>query len=370
VAKKSPSTPSTTPGAVDRDAARADAIKYLLKKTPSAFRPEDEPLQLEGISTGSIAVDYIIGNNGLPRSKVSEIFGLPSSGKSTLAATACAKAQRIGLYPVYLDVERGLDKVYATRIGFDVEAAMKGEKGLYVTPESFEDMLIIVAQLAKDGLADLIFVDSVPSLVTRASLEGDITSLGAIGESARMFSSSLPKLTKMIDRPGHKTALVFVNQMRAKISTGWQPMGAQTGPKAMGGYALEHYSSLRIELRQIKKDAKTVEQPSLTKHDEVDKIPVASLHTALAFKNKVNVPYQRINFYIRYNAGTNEWGIDNLQTIIDIALTKNLIETKGGGNYLYNAGSEQMQVRGESALYEWFRARPDVINDVRAKLGV
>lgn len=300
---------------------------------------------------------------------VANRFVVHNSGKSTLAATACAKAQKQGLYPVYVDVERGLDAVYATKIGFNVAAARRGENGLYVTPESFEDMLIIVSELAKDGLADLIFVDSVPSLVTRASLEGDITALGQIGESARMFSASLPKLTKIIDKPGHRTCLVFVNQMRARISTGWQPHGAPTGPKAMGGYALEHYSSLRLELRQINKNAKVVERPSITNPKDTVKTPVASLHTALAFKNKVSTPYRQINFYIRYNPETDEWGIDNLQTIIEIGLTKKVIEAKGGGNYLYN-GSESMQVRGEDLMYQWLAARPAVIAEIRDKLGV
>lgn len=314
-------------------------------------------------------MDYITGNGGFPRSKVSEIFGVPSSGKSTLAAMACAKAQKMGLYPVYVDVERGLDGAWASKLGFDVPAAKRGERGLYVTPETFEDTLVVIETMATEGLADLIVVDSVAALVPKDTFEKSIVDIGQLGLSARLFAASLPKLTKIIDRPGHKTALVFVNQMRANIQTGYNA-GPRPETKPGGGWALAHYSSLRVELKQINKSAKTVEVPSIVDPTKKDKVPVASLHTAMTYKNKVSLPYRRIEFYIRYDEHQQVWGIDNLQTILDIATAKGLIEHKGGGNYLYNGSTEVVQTRGEPALYDWFKTHPDEVGLLRTKLGL
>lgn len=314
-----------------------------------------------------------MGNGGFPRSKVAEIFGDYSSGKSTLAAMACAKAQAQGLYPVYVDVERGLDRKFAENIGFDVGAALAGRKGLYTTPETFEDMLIIVEKMVTDGAADLVIVDSVPALVPKQFMEAEsIADAQQLGLQAKLFAASLPKLTKIIDRPGHKTSLVFVNQIRANIQTGWMPPGAASAmakTKTAGGYALGFYSSLRVELKQIKKIAKFLERPSPTDATKMEKIPVASLHSAMTFKNKVAPPYRSIEFYIRYDYENNVFGIDNLQTILDIGVAKGQIEAKGGGNFLYN-GVEQMSVRGEAQLYDWFLTHEAARTELRQRLGV
>lgn len=352
-----------------RDTARNEALKHLIKAMPGAFRDETESPDLVGVSTGSLAVDYIVGNGGFPRSKLSEIFGAPSSGKSTLAAMACAKAQAAGLYPVYVDIERGLDRKFAQKLGFDVPAALTGQRGLYVTPDTFEEMLLVVEAMATDGLADLIIIDSVQALVPEdAFKKKKITDMGAIGASARLFSASLPKLTKIIDRPGNKTALVFVNQIRANISTGFSPHGAPP-TKSGGGWALAHYSSLRIELKQTNKKAKVIERMRVTDKKEVDEIPVASLHMATTIKNKVSLPYRQIQFYIRYDEENNQWGIDNLQTVLSIGEAQNLINRGGGGIFSYTGG-EEMKVKGESLMYQWFVERPHEIAAIRTKLGV
>ncbi len=356
--------------------ARSEALSFLNKKVPGAFRQPEDLGALTGISTGSVAVDYITGGIGFPRSKISEVFGAPSSGKSTLMATACAKAQALGLYPVYIDVERGLDRIYCERIGFDVGAALTGERGLYVRPDSFEEALLIVETMITKGRADLVIVDSVEGLVPEQFLKGSIADLGQMGVQARIFAQALPRLVPMIDRPDHKAAVVFVNQLRANIETGWKPPGSNTPQtKAGGGWALHHFSSLRLELKQTKKDAKFVERPSLVGAKDPEKIATASRHSAMTFKNKVSgsgdlskgSPYRRIEFYIRFDPDKDLWGIDNLQTLLDIAETQGLIDTKGGGYFLYN-GLEDMKVQGEDALYEWFSARPAVLAELRSRL--
>lgn len=340
---------------------------------PTAFRDPDEPARLPTISTGSIAIDHIVGG-GFPKGKISEVFGVPSSGKSTLCAMACAKAQRLGLYPVYVDAERGLDRVFAEKIGFDVGGALRGENGLYVVPETFEDTLEVVQTVVDKELSDLILVDSVAALVPESHYTSAITDMQAMGLQARLFATVLPKLTKMIDRRGKKKpALVFVNQVRANIQVGWQPPGAAAaaGPtKAGGGWALAHFSALRVELKQRSKIAKSVEVPSQTEPGAQVKVPVSSLHSGMAWKCKVAAPYQNIEFYIRFDPFLDRWGIDNLQTIIDIATVKGHIDARGGGQFLYKGVDPPVTVRGEDALYGYFAKNQDELQKLRDKLGV
>jgi len=321
----------------------------------------------ERISTGSIAVDHITGG-GFPRSKIAELFGAPGSGKSTLAASCCAKAQMKGLYPVYIDLENGLDRPYAERIGFDVGAAMRGEKGLYLKPKTFEETLQAVQMMVLDAKADIIFIDSVAGLVPEASFNQNLSDLGQLGQQARLMAAMLPKLSHILRE--QQTSLVFVNQIRANIDTSYTPNpAARPQTKSQGGYALYHWSSLRLELKQKTKVAKFVERPSLTDASQKDKVPIASLHTAMSFKNKVFEPYRSVEFYIRYDRDADIWGIDNLQTLIDLALQKNVIETRGGGYFLYK-GVEEMNVRGEGAVYAWLTTHPEAIQEIRTVLQV
>ncbi|CAN5679154.1 recombinase RecA [soil metagenome] len=358
-ARKTPSTSDPIADGRDYLSDRLAALKKLNKLTPGAFVDPKEVV--ERVSTGSLAVDHITGG-GFARARFNELFGSPGSGKSTLAAMACAKAQAQGLYPVYIDIENGLDRQYAERMGFDVGAALNGERGLYLKPRTFEETLTVIYTMVTEGSADIVFVDSVAGLVPESAFSADITELGAIGQQARMMSAALPKLVHVLR--DHKTALVFVNQVRANIDTSWTPNpGARAQTKSQGGWALFHWSSLRLELVQLKKVAKFIEQPSITDPSKKDKIPTASLHSAMTFKNKVYPPYRKIEFYIRYDEAQDIWGVDNLQTLLDIASSKQQITTKPGGYYLYK-GAEDMNVRGEDAMYEWFSTHPDAIAEL------
>lgn len=347
-------------------------LEKLQKDIPSAFREPDEPAELELVSTGSVAVDYIVGG-GFPKGKISEVFGVPSSGKSTLMAMACARAQREGLYPVYIDAERGLDRRFAEKMGFDIGASLKGEKGLYITPETFEDTLVAVESVVEAEVSDLILVDSVAALVPEDHYKSAISETQAMGLQARIFAGALPKLTKKIDQPGkRKPALVFVNQVRANIQIGWQPPGAAAaaGPtKAGGGWALAHFSSLRVELKQRSKVAKNVEVPSLTDPSKKDKIPVASLHSAVAWKCKVAAPYRNIDFYIRFDEYLDRWGVDNLQTALDMAIVQGKIERKGTG-FLYNGVEGEKTFRSEDALYGYFVSNQVAFDKLREDTGI
>jgi recombination protein RecA len=343
--------------------SRADAFKYLKKLMPNAIPVTGElPAPVEFISTGSLVVDYVAGG-GFPRGKVSEVFGVEASGKTTLCISACAAAQSAGFYPVYVDVERGLDPAFSQKIGFDF---LDPDRGYYLKPDTFEEVLEIIETMATTGKADIIVIDSIPAMTPKAAFEGKISEIGQLGQVGRLFSSSLPRLTKTIEKT--RTAVVFTNQLRANIVTDWTGRSAPK-EKTAGGYALRYYSSLRLELKQTKKSAKTVQRPTLTDASKMQDVSVASRHSVLAFKNKVAIPYRTLEFYIRYDPDHDLWGIDDLQAVIDIATGKEIIETKGGGNYTYN-GPEVMKVRGEEAMYEWFVQRPAVVAELRKTLGL
>lgn len=348
--------------------SRTEAFKYLKKIMPGAIPvPGQAPPPIEFISAGSIAVDYVTGG-GFPRGKISEVFGIESSGKTTLCMTACAQAQVAGCYPVYVDIERGLDPDFASKIGFDF---LDQDRGYYLKPDTFEEVLEIIETMATEGTADLIVIDSIPAMVPESAFKEKIGELGQLGQVGRLFSVSLPRLTKIIEKT--RTAVVFTNQLRANITT--DPWAARFAPKekTAGGYALRFFSSLRLELRQLKKNAKVIEQASLTDSSKKEELPVASRHSVLAFKNKVSTPYRSIEFFIRYDPVHDLWGIDDLQTIIDIAMVKDMIEAKGGGIFVYTPetdGANPLKFKGEAAVYDWFAADAARSEALRKRLGV
>jgi recombination protein RecA len=345
--------------------SRLEAQKYLKRMMPHAVPvPGEAPPPIEFISSGSLAVNYVCGG-GFPRGKLSEVFGVESSGKTTLCLSACAGAQKAGIYPVYVDIERGLDPQFAEKIGFDF---MDPEKGWYLKPDTFEEVLEIIETMSGEGRADLIVVDSIPAMVPKAALEGSISEIGQIGQVGRLFSSSLPRITKTIEKT--KTALVFTNQLRANIQMDpWAARG-QPKEKTAGGYALRYFSSLRIELKQISKHAKTREGESYT-DGEKTKVPVASRHSAMAFKNKVSVPYRSVEFFIRYDPVLSRWGIDDLQALLDIGVAKEIIDAKGGGYFVYTEPDGTVQkVKGEQPLYDWFAADPARVTGLKDRLAL
>jgi len=338
--------------------ALADALKVLNKEMKEALEYD---IKLEGITTGSIAVDYIAGNGGFPRRRCSEVFGWESSGKTTLCVSACANAQRRGLTAAYLDMEKALDLSWAEKIGFNFKDETKG---LYLSPNSFEQGMIAVNELALAG-TDLIVVDSVPALVPESELKGDIDAGIAIGLKSRMMAQFLSRITKVISE--HNNALVLINQMRAKINTSpgsrWEPT-----EQSAGGSALKFFTSLRIDMTQVKKQM-TKEMDPFT-NTEID-VPISSLHRAQAFKNKVATPYRKCQFFIKYGQN-GVFGIDNLQTIIDLAKYKGVIKQAGGGNYSYTGAAHNFALRGTDELYLHLSS-PDAAElrkEIRSSIGL
>jgi recombination protein RecA len=315
---------------------------------------------MEAVSTGSIAVDDITGIRGFPRGRLSEVFGWEGSGKTILCMSACAWVQRQGGTAIYIDVEQGLDLALAKKVGFNVE---DDKTGIYLTPNTFEDTVKIVSELSKSDEADIIVVDSVAAMVPEKEMEGNVEETGEIGARARLLATTLPRLTKTLKR----SALVFVNQMRANIETGW---GVKFAPKerSAGGSALRHYASLRLNLKQIKQGVTTAKMTDRYTGREIEQ-KTSSLHEAEAFKNKCAVPYRRAAFYIRYDPVRDLWGIDNLQTICDMAVNDGVVQKKGS-YFAFKEGDLNFTLQGGDAYYDHVRANPDVQAAIQARLNL
>src|SRR5579884_2182237 len=194
-------------------------------------------LEVEAIPTGSIALDIALGVGGIPRGRVTEIYGHESGGKTTLALHIVAEAQRLGGTAAYIDAEHALDPLYAARLGVNVNELLISQ------PDTGEQALEIADTLVRSGAIDIIVVDSVAALVPRAELEGEMGDTH-VGIQARLMSQALRKLTASINRS--RTSVIFINQLREKIGVMFG--NPETTP---GGRALKFYSSVRLDVRRI-----------------------------------------------------------------------------------------------------------------------
>lgn len=233
-------------------------------------------VNVETISTGSPSLDFALGVGGLPRGRIIEIFGPESSGKTTLALSVAAQAQKQNGNVAFIDTEHALDPEYAKRIGVNIEKLVLSQ------PDSGEDALNIAEKLTRSSLFDLIIIDSVAALVPRAELEGEIGDQ-FIGLQARMMSQALRKLTGIISKT--RTVLIFINQTRAMI--GGMIPGQETTP---GGKALKFYASVRIELKRTSQ---------IKKGEEI----IGNRIKARIVKNKTAPPFKTTELDIYYNEG-------------------------------------------------------------------
>ena len=258
--------------------------------------------QAPSISTGSLSLDIALGVGGLPRGRVTEVFGTESSGKSTLAYHIMAEAQKAGGTAAYIDAEHALDPAYAGMCGVDTEDLLVSQ------PDSAEQALEICEYLVRSGAVDIVVVDSVAALVPRAEIEGDMGDTH-VGLQARLMSQALRKLTAAINRS--KTGVMFINQIREKVGVLWG--SPETTP---GGRALKFYSSVRIDLRR-------------TESIKIGQEVVGSRIRARVVKNKVAPPFRVAEFDIMFNEGISKSG-----DLIELGSSMGLVK-KSGSFYSY-----------------------------------
>lgn len=249
------------------------------------------------ISTGSIMVDYALGVNGIPRGRVTEIYGPEASGKTTLAMQVVAQAQKAGGYAAFIDAEHAFDPKYARALGINTDELLVSQ------PDSGEQALEITETLIRSGALDVIVVDSVAALVPRAELEGEMGD-SHMGLQARLMSQALRKITGIVSKS--RTSCIFINQVREKIGVMFGNPETTTG-----GRALKFYSSVRIDIRRI---------GSIKKGDEV----LGNRTKVKIVKNKVAPPFKQVEFNILYGKG-----ISRVSEILDLAVEYDIIEKRG-----------------------------------------
>ncbi|WP_396200963.1 recombinase RecA [Gemmatimonas sp.] len=294
----------------------------------------DSKVRVESIPTGAINLDAAIGVGGIPRGRVTEIYGPESSGKTTLCLHVVANAQKLGGVAAFIDAEHALDTEYAKKLGVDVENLLISQ------PDTGEQALEICEILVRSGAVDVIVIDSVAALVPKAEIEGDMGD-SHVGLQARLMSQALRKLTGAIARS--KTSVIFINQLREKIGVMFGSPETTTG-----GKALKFYASVRLDIRRI--------------GPVKDKEEVVGSHVRVkVVKNKVAPPFKQAEFDIMYAEG-----ISHTSLLVDIGSEAGIID-KAGAWYSY--GTQRIGQGRENAKM-FLKDNPVLMAEIEEKVKV
>ncbi len=331
---------------VKKDNERGKALEIAMTQIEKEFGREAImrlgesaiKVQVPVIPTGALSLDIAIGVGGIPRGRITEIFGPESSGKTTLCLHIVANAQKSGGVAAFIDAEHAMDPIYAQKIGVDVENLLISQ------PDSGEQALEITDRLVRSGAVDCIVIDSVAALVPRAEIEGEMGD-SHMGLQARLMSQALRKLTMNIAKS--KAAIIFTNQIRQKIGVMFG--NPETTP---GGLALKFYSSLRLDIRKIE---------TLKHGDEV----VGIKTRVKVVKNKIAPPFRNAEFEMNPREGISRSG-----DILDYAVNSNIIE-KSGTWFVYK--TERMGQGRDNAknyLIEHKEIADEIETIIKTKVGL
>ena len=289
---------------------------------------EAHHLRVEAIPTGSLSLDIALGIGGIPRGRVTEIYGPESSGKTTISQHIVAEAQKLGGTAAYIDMEHALDPTYAARCGVDVENLLISQ------PDMGEQALEITETLVRSGAIDVIVIDSVAALVPRAEIEGDMGD-ATMGMQARLMSQALRKLSGAIKQTN--TSVIFTNQLRQKIGVMFGNPETTTG-----GMALKFYASVRLDVRRIQ---------SIKLGAEI----IGNRTRVRVVKNKVAPPFRTAEFDIMYNEGISKAG-----DLLDLATAMEIITKRGS---FFNYGELRLGQGRENAK-DYLRAHKDLAAEI------
>ncbi|CAG7840739.1 Protein RecA [Clostridium haemolyticum] len=296
---------------------------------------EEQVLNIEAISTGSLSLDIALGIGGIPRGRIIEIFGPESSGKTTVALHIVAEAQKAGGTAAFIDAEHALDPVYAKALGVDIDNLIVSQ------PDTGEQALEICEALVRSGAVDVIVVDSVAALVPKAEIEGEMGD-SHVGLQARLMSQALRKLTGSINKS--KCAAIFINQLREKV--GIMFGNPETTP---GGRALKFYASVRLDVRKIE----------IIKQGDAF---LGNRTRVKVVKNKVAPPFKQAEFDIMYGSGISYEG-----NVLDVGVENEIIQ-KSGSWFSYK---DTRLGQGRENVKQFLKENPNILveveNQIRAK---
>ena len=293
---------------------------------------ENVTMNVDSISTGSLSLDLALGIGGLPKGRIVEIYGPESSGKTTLALHVAAEAQKAGGNAAFIDVEHALDPVYADALGVDIDSLLVSQ------PDTGEQAMEICEALVRSGAIDVIVVDSVAAMTTRAEIEGEMGD-SHVGLQARLMSQAMRKLTSAIGKTN--TIVIFINQLREKIGVMYGNPETTTGDRA-----LKYYASVRIDVRRVE---------AIKSGGEV----IGNRTRAKVVKNKVAPPFKEAEFDIMFGQGISKMG-----EMVDIAVKLGIVNKSGAW---FSYGDIRLG-QGRDNAKEYFKANPALAKEVEDKV--